>query len=89
MSNPPSTPNLPDPPTTPAPILVGVLYDYPQIDGGALFEDAVRIGIDEVAASGRLDRALELVPPDRERQRAHRGAHGRRGGGAVHQLHRR
>src|ERR1700733_1276200 len=51
-----------NPPSTPAPILVGVLYDFPQIDGGALFEDAVRIGIDEVAASGRLDRALELVP---------------------------
>ena len=74
MSNPPnpsnpsgtpSTNNPPTPPstpTTPAPILVGVFYDYPQIDGGALFEDAVRIGIDEVAASGRLDRALELVP---------------------------
>jgi branched-chain amino acid transport system substrate-binding protein len=51
-----------NPPSTPAPILVGVLYDFPQIDGGALFEDAVRIGIDEVAASGRLDRPLELVP---------------------------
>jgi ABC-type branched-subunit amino acid transport system substrate-binding protein len=45
-----------------APIVVGVLYDFPQGDGGALFEDAVRLGIDEVAASGRLDRPVELLP---------------------------
>ena len=44
-----------------APILLGFLYDFPQADGGALFEDAVRLGIDEVAGSGRLDRAIELV----------------------------
>jgi branched-chain amino acid transport system substrate-binding protein len=44
-----------------APILIGVLYDFPQGDGGALFEDAVRLGLDEVAASGRLDRPVELV----------------------------
>jgi branched-chain amino acid transport system substrate-binding protein len=43
------------------PVLVGVLYDFPQADGGAAFETAVRTGIDEVAASGRLDRPLELV----------------------------
>jgi ABC-type branched-subunit amino acid transport system substrate-binding protein len=46
---------------TTAPILVGVLYDYPQADGGALFEDAVRLGIDDVAATGRLDRPVDLV----------------------------
>ena len=44
-----------------APALVGVLYDFPQGDGGALFEDAVRLGLDEVAATGRLDRPVELV----------------------------
>jgi len=46
---------------TTAPILLGVLYDFPQADGGALFEDAVRVGLDEVAATGRLDRPVELV----------------------------
>ncbi len=45
-----------------APVLIGVLYDFPQGDGGAGFEEAVRIGIDEVAAGGRLDRPIELVP---------------------------
>ncbi|HWC39169.1 MAG TPA: ABC transporter substrate-binding protein, partial [Acidimicrobiales bacterium] len=45
-----------------APVLIGVLYDFPQGDGGAGFEEAVRLGIDEVAAGGRLDRPIELVP---------------------------
>jgi branched-chain amino acid transport system substrate-binding protein len=45
-----------------APLLIGILYDFPQADGGASFEEAVRIGVDEVAASGRLDRPVELVP---------------------------
>jgi branched-chain amino acid transport system substrate-binding protein len=38
---------------------VGVLYDFPQADGGALFEDALRLGL----ASGRraFDRPVELV----------------------------
>lgn len=40
------------------PILLGVLYDFPQGDGGASFEDAVRLGIAEV---NRLDRPVELV----------------------------
>jgi branched-chain amino acid transport system substrate-binding protein len=40
------------------PILVGVLYDFPQADGGAGFEEAVRLGIAEVV----LDRSVELVP---------------------------
>ena len=49
-------------PGVPAPILIGVLYDFPQADGGALFEDAVRAGLAEVHDTGRLDRAVELVP---------------------------
>jgi branched-chain amino acid transport system substrate-binding protein len=44
-----------------APILVGVLYDFPQADAGALFEEAVGLGLAAVAASGRLDRPVELV----------------------------
>jgi branched-chain amino acid transport system substrate-binding protein len=64
-----------NPPSTTAPILVGVIYDYPQVDGGALFEDAVRLGIDEVAATGRLDRPIELVV---------RHAHGLPAGTADH-----
>jgi ABC-type branched-subunit amino acid transport system substrate-binding protein len=44
------------------PILIGIVYDFPQADGGTLFEDALRVGLDEVAASGRLDRPVELVP---------------------------
>ncbi|HUO47772.1 MAG TPA: ABC transporter substrate-binding protein [Acidimicrobiales bacterium] len=44
-----------------APVLVGVLYDFPQADGGALFEEAVRLGLADVADSGRIDRPVELV----------------------------
>jgi branched-chain amino acid transport system substrate-binding protein len=44
-----------------APIRVGVLYDFPQADAGALFEEAVRLGLDE-AGGGRLDRDVELLP---------------------------
>ena len=50
-----------DSPSTTAPILVGVLYDFPQADNGALFEDAFRLGIDEVAVTGRLDRPFEIM----------------------------
>jgi branched-chain amino acid transport system substrate-binding protein len=46
----------------PSPVVVGVLYDFPQADGGALFEESLRIGIDEVAATGRIDRTIELSP---------------------------
>jgi branched-chain amino acid transport system substrate-binding protein len=53
-------PGTAPPPTLP--ILVGVLYDFPQGDGGASFEEALRLGLAEVSASGRLDRAVELVP---------------------------
>lgn len=45
----------------PAPIRVGVLYDFPQADAGALFEEALRLGVDEVASTGRIDREIELV----------------------------
>ena len=41
------------------PIRIGLLYDYPQ--GSSLFADALRLGLDEVAASGRLDREIEFV----------------------------
>jgi ABC-type branched-subunit amino acid transport system substrate-binding protein len=47
---------------TPAPILVGSLFDFPQADEGAGFLEAVRLGLADVAASGRLDRTVELVP---------------------------
>lgn len=45
----------------PAPILIGLLYDFPQGDGGAGFEEALRLGLDEVAATGRLDRSVEFL----------------------------
>ncbi len=46
-------------PSAPSPILIGVLYDFPQADGGASFEEGVRLGLGE--AAGRLDRPVELV----------------------------
>jgi len=42
-----------------APALVGVLYDFPQGDGGALFEDALRLGLEQSRRS--FDRAIELL----------------------------
>jgi ABC-type branched-subunit amino acid transport system substrate-binding protein len=44
-----------------APLRFGVLYDFPQHDGGEQFETALRLGLDEVATAGRLDRDVELV----------------------------
>ena len=41
------------------PVRVGLLYDYPQM--GDLFAKSLQLGIDEVAASGRLDRDVELI----------------------------
>jgi len=41
------------------PVRVGLLYDFPQ--HGDLFASALRLGLDEVAATGRLDRDIELV----------------------------
>src|SRR5438270_113097 len=43
---------------TASPLLVGILYDFPQHDAGASFEEAVRLGLDEA----ELDRPVELVP---------------------------
>ena len=45
-----------------SPIRVGLLYDFPQGDG--TFEAALQLGIDEVAATGRLDRPFEFVARD-------------------------
>ncbi|MFL6239356.1 MAG: ABC transporter substrate-binding protein [Actinomycetes bacterium] len=42
------------------PIVVGVLYDFPQHDGGQGFEEALRLGLAEHA--DKLDRAVELQP---------------------------
>lgn len=44
-----------------APVRIGFLYDFPQGDGGDQFEQAVHLGIDEVAASGGLDRDVEFL----------------------------
>src|SRR5262245_66356972 len=41
------------------PIRIGLLYDFPQ--GDDLFPASMRLGLEEVAASGRLDREIELV----------------------------
>ncbi len=41
------------------PIRLGLLYDFPQGDGGALVEDTLRLGLATVA--GRVDRPVELV----------------------------
>ena len=41
------------------PIRIGLLYDFPQ--GDDLFAASMRLGLDEVAAAGRLDREIELV----------------------------
>jgi ABC-type branched-subunit amino acid transport system substrate-binding protein len=38
-----------------------VLYDFPQGDGGELFERALRLGLDEGAAHRPLDRPVEFV----------------------------
>src|SRR5260370_31817674 len=46
--------------TPAAPILVGLLFDFPQADSGASFEEAVRLGLDEIAGAGRLDRPVEF-----------------------------
>ena len=42
-----------------APIRLGLLYDFPQ--GDDLFARSLRLGLDEVAATGRLDREVEFV----------------------------
>ena len=45
----------------PAPMRIGVLHDRPPDDGGESFERMARLGVDEVAASGGLDRPVEFV----------------------------
>jgi ABC-type branched-subunit amino acid transport system substrate-binding protein len=44
------------------PIRIGCFYDFPQ--QGDLFAKSLQLGIDEVAATGRLDRAVEFVHRD-------------------------
>lgn len=44
-----------------APILIGLLHDFPQIDGGASFEAACRLGVEEAAAGGRIDRPVHFI----------------------------
>jgi len=44
---------------TALPVRIGLLYDYPQM--GDLFLKSLQLGIDEVAATGRLDREVELI----------------------------
>ncbi len=46
---------------SPAPVRIGMLFDFPQADDGRQFEAGLRAGIDEVAAAGRLDRDLEFL----------------------------
>ena len=46
--------------TSPQPILVGLLFDFPQGDGGAGFEEAVRLGLDSIGED-RIDRPVEFV----------------------------
>jgi ABC-type branched-subunit amino acid transport system substrate-binding protein len=45
----------------PTPILIGLLYDFPQGDEGASFETAVRLGIEEATRTTALDRPVEFV----------------------------
>lgn len=45
----------------PDPILIGMLFDFPQPDGGDHVEQALRLGIDDAGSGGRLDRSVEFV----------------------------
>jgi ABC-type branched-subunit amino acid transport system substrate-binding protein len=44
-----------------APILVGLLHDFPQPDGGAFFETAIGVGVAEVAKRGGIDRPVQYI----------------------------
>lgn len=46
------------------PVRIGVLNDFPSADGGKANETALRLGFDDVRATGRLDREIELVTRD-------------------------
>src|SRR3954454_12741939 len=46
-------------PSSALPVRIGLFYDYPQ--GDDTFTKALRLGFDEVAATGRIDRDLEFV----------------------------
>jgi len=53
-------PKATDPPAgVKSPALIGVLYDFPQHDGGKSVETAISLGISE--AANRLDRPVELI----------------------------
>jgi branched-chain amino acid transport system substrate-binding protein len=45
--------------TTPTPVRIGILHDFPQGDGGASFESALRLGLDDIG--DRFTRPVELV----------------------------
>ncbi len=45
--------------TSALPVRIGLLYDFPQ--GSDIFAKALQLGVDDVAATGRLDRDVELV----------------------------
>jgi branched-chain amino acid transport system substrate-binding protein len=45
---------------TPAPIRIGMLFDFPQVDGGESVVAAARLGLEE-ASGERLDRSIELI----------------------------
>jgi branched-chain amino acid transport system substrate-binding protein len=45
--------------STALPVRIGLLYDFPQM--GDLLAKSLQLGVDEVAATGRLDRGIELI----------------------------
>jgi branched-chain amino acid transport system substrate-binding protein len=46
---------------TPEAVSVGLLFDFPQADGGEHLEAAVRLGFEETTAGGRFDRPVGFV----------------------------
>jgi len=53
------------PPPAPAPILIGVIYDFPQADGGRLGRRSAVSRYGEVASTGRIDRPSRARRPPR------------------------
>jgi branched-chain amino acid transport system substrate-binding protein len=43
------------------PALIGVLYDYPQVDGGSSVEEAIRLGLETSLHDSGFDRPVEFV----------------------------